>query len=332
MHRREFLAVTSMLGLTSLTPGIVAATPGLPALPTRRRVSGEGASGWRVVEGVAKWNPRETALVICDMWDLHHCKNATERVGELAPRMNDFVKRARSTGVLIIHAPSSCLAPYEGTAARRRAKEAPQAANLPSDIAKWCDRIPAEEAGKYPIDQSDGGCDTEDEPQKAWAAHLTSLGRNPRLPLAAANRCARDPGRGCSQRFRGGNLESHGVAQHQERPGLGGPHQHVRPGSTLWAPADGQERSERPVGTRSHRHHVQSEVMAPRRSLHRYGSHRGAHREVCVPYNDECLVARRAGVSIQRGYPKVVRFLRGRIDRRFTRIRRIAKSGHTVWH
>ncbi|MCC7375361.1 MAG: hypothetical protein IT581_11970 [Verrucomicrobiales bacterium] len=181
LHRREFLAMASLISLASLRP-VLAASPKPLKFPTRRRVAGKKPGDWRTEESAVRWDPGQTALVICDMWDLHHCKNATERVGELAPRMNDLVSRARSAGALIIHAPSSCLAPYEGTVARKRAKEAPKAGNLPKDIANWCDRIPSEEAGKYPIDQSDGGCDTEDEPQKAWAAHLKSIGRNPGSP------------------------------------------------------------------------------------------------------------------------------------------------------
>lgn len=116
------------------------------------------------------------------MWDLHHCKNATDRVGELVPRMNAFLNAARDRGVLIVHSPSSCIAPYENTAARRRAKQAPRAAHLPSDIGEWCNRIPAEEKGTYPIDQSDGGCDTPDEPQREWAAWLKAQGRDPAAP------------------------------------------------------------------------------------------------------------------------------------------------------
>ena len=38
---------------------------------------------------------------------------------------------------------------------------APKAANLPKDIGEWCRKIPSEEKGKYPIDQSDGGEDDD---------------------------------------------------------------------------------------------------------------------------------------------------------------------------
>ncbi|MBI1900334.1 MAG: isochorismatase family protein [Planctomycetia bacterium] len=128
------------------------------------------------------WRPEKTAIVICDMWDLHHGKRAAERVVELAPRMNEVIAKAREQGVLIIHAPSSCMAPYENTPMRKRAKSAPTAADLPADIANWCRKIPAEEQGVYPIDQSDGGEDETKEEDAAWAKHLESLGRNPKAP------------------------------------------------------------------------------------------------------------------------------------------------------
>ena len=104
-----------------------------------------------------QWLPERTAIIVCDMWDLHHCKNAVTREGEMAPRMNEVLEKARGSGVLIIHAPSSCMKSYEGTPARERAKSAPQAARLPDKIAEWCKQIPAEERAVYPIDQADGG-------------------------------------------------------------------------------------------------------------------------------------------------------------------------------
>jgi len=33
------------------------------------------------------WDARETAVVICDMWDKHWCEGATRRGGEIAPRV-----------------------------------------------------------------------------------------------------------------------------------------------------------------------------------------------------------------------------------------------------
>jgi nicotinamidase-related amidase/type 1 glutamine amidotransferase len=140
------------------------------------------AEVFQVRERPQRWETKKTAIILCDMWDLHHCKRAVDRVKEMAPRMNEVVAKARDKGVFIIHAPSSCMAAYEDTPMRQRAKNAPKAKNLPKDIGIWCNRIPAEEKGRYPIDQSDGGEDDEKEEHAAWAAKLTALGRNPKAP------------------------------------------------------------------------------------------------------------------------------------------------------
>jgi nicotinamidase-related amidase/type 1 glutamine amidotransferase len=129
-----------------------------------------------------RWEAKKTAVIVCDMWDLHHCKRAVDRVKEIAPRMNEVITRARDLGVFIIHAPSSCMDSYKDTVMRRRAMDAPAATNLPKDIGRWCSRIPAEEKGRYPIDQDDGGEDDEKDEHAAWAAKLAGLGRDPRAP------------------------------------------------------------------------------------------------------------------------------------------------------
>ncbi len=40
---------------------------------------------FRMVESIEKWKPAETAVIVCDMWDLHHCKNAVDRAVQMAP-------------------------------------------------------------------------------------------------------------------------------------------------------------------------------------------------------------------------------------------------------
>jgi nicotinamidase-related amidase/type 1 glutamine amidotransferase len=128
------------------------------------------------------WDPKKTAIIVCDIWDLHHCLNATNRVAELAPKMNEVLKAARSRGVLVIHAPSECMKAYKNQHGRLMAQNAPQAANAPAGLDKWCTTIPREEAGKYPIDQSDGGCDSEPLAQAEFSKKLKSMGRNPDAP------------------------------------------------------------------------------------------------------------------------------------------------------
>lgn len=129
-----------------------------------------------------QWQPSRTAIIVCDMWDLHHCKNAVTREMEMAPRMNEVLEKARQQGVLIVHAPSSCMKPYEGNPARERAKSAPAAARLPDKIGEWCKQIPSEELSVYPLDQSDGGEDDDPAEHAAWAKELEAKGLNPKAP------------------------------------------------------------------------------------------------------------------------------------------------------
>ena len=62
-----------------------------------------------ITNDIQEWNAKETAIIICDMWNQHWCKGATERVAEMAPFMNNVVSIAREKGVLIVHAPSDCM-------------------------------------------------------------------------------------------------------------------------------------------------------------------------------------------------------------------------------
>lgn len=158
------------------------ACPSLAAeAPLSLTLQSRSAAG-RAVLTKESWLPSRTAIIVCDMWDLHHCKNAVTREGEMAPRMNEVLEKARSEGVLIIHAPSSCMKPYEGTPARERAKSAPAAARLPDKIADWCKQIPSEEHAIYPLDQADGGEDDDPAEHAAWAKELESKGLNPKAP------------------------------------------------------------------------------------------------------------------------------------------------------
>lgn len=165
MTRARSLALMAALGCLAgagfLAPGTQAAdAQDAPLkLQARYRAPVENTDRFEVRRRELDWDPRQTALIICDMWDEHWCRGASRRVGELAPRMNEFVKAARAQGVLIVHSPSSCMEPYAEHSGRKLAQSAPKADNLPADIGQWCRHIPEEEGGKYPLDQSDGGCD-----------------------------------------------------------------------------------------------------------------------------------------------------------------------------
>lgn len=177
-------SLAAVLLLTPFGMGVSFAAEGSAlALRLRSRVETKPASGqYQVVEAAASWQPKQTAIIVCDMWDYHHCLNAVRRGQEMAPRMDQVLKTARARGVQIIHAPSGCMDAYKDHPARRRALATPRARSLPPEIGKWCYKIPSEEKGVYPIDQSNGGEDDDPTEHAEWAAKLKAMGRNPKAP------------------------------------------------------------------------------------------------------------------------------------------------------
>jgi type 1 glutamine amidotransferase/nicotinamidase-related amidase len=96
-----------------------------------------GAKRYHSLTRPAEWDAAKTAIVICDMWDDHYCRNSARRVAEMAPRMNEVIKNARARGVLIIHSPSGCMDQYEGTPQRALAKQAPKVETA-VPLESWC--------------------------------------------------------------------------------------------------------------------------------------------------------------------------------------------------
>jgi nicotinamidase-related amidase len=116
---------------------------------------------WQVIKKPVSIPTSEAAILICDMWDKHWSRGASERVDAMAPRMNDVIKHARKNGVQIIHSPSDTMDFYAGTHARKRMLDVPHV--VPP--------IPlVHEDPPLPIDDSDGGSDTGEKPwYKAWS-------------------------------------------------------------------------------------------------------------------------------------------------------------------
>jgi nicotinamidase-related amidase len=109
----------------------------------------------------------KTAIIICDMWDKHWSRGASERVDAMTPRMNHVLAAARAQGVVIIHAPSDTMDFYVDTPARRRALSVPAVETPP----------PLDHADPpLPIDDSDEGSDTgETTTFKAWSRQHPGL-------------------------------------------------------------------------------------------------------------------------------------------------------------
>lgn len=163
MNRRLIpaIGVLSMIGCSAAPHAGDTSTP-LELHARRRVVRSDG--GDRVFEQTLWWDPKKTAMVVVDMWDNHWCKGAASRVAELAGPMNQFIKAARSRGVLIVHAPSTTVNYYADTPQRLRARTAP-ASTPPAELSRerrwgtnWCWPDHAREPA-LPIDDSDMGCD-----------------------------------------------------------------------------------------------------------------------------------------------------------------------------
>ncbi|MEZ5402227.1 MAG: isochorismatase family protein [Bryobacteraceae bacterium] len=131
--------------------------PNRPKVPGTLRLRARSRTKAGPSEKVLEWPVARTAIVICDMWDAHHCALSAQRVGLMAPRMNQVIGAARGLGAMIIHAPSDTMKFYEGTPWRERMKAAPTVAS-PFPIISRCPRVPDEERN-FPIDDSAGGCD-----------------------------------------------------------------------------------------------------------------------------------------------------------------------------
>ena len=157
--------------LPLLAVGLVAAEPKalVLQLQLRSRVQPfKGSDAWEEVTLRQEFPAKETAILICDMWDKHWCQKATERCDVLAKKMVPVLAAARAKGVLIIHAPSECMDFYKDAPQRKRALEAAKAPPpKPRDIAE----------PPLPVDSSDGGCD--DAPPvkfyKAWARQTATI-------------------------------------------------------------------------------------------------------------------------------------------------------------
>ncbi len=113
-----------------------------------------GSGEWRDVTAESKFEPSETAVVICDVWDKHWCQGATRRCDVLAKRMAPLIESLRARGVLIIHCPSDCMTFYKDSPQRALLRNAPKATPPPEHMVA---------DAPLPIDDSDGGCD--DVPQ-----------------------------------------------------------------------------------------------------------------------------------------------------------------------
>jgi len=130
-------------------------------LPLRTQVQAfKGSNLWQAARLEHEFSTRETAVVICDMWDKHWCAGANQRVGELAHKMEPVLEAGRAAGILIIHAPSDTMDFYKDYPQRRVMLVIPPV-TPPAGLGLTSPALP--------IDDSDRGCDTPgDKEHIAW--------------------------------------------------------------------------------------------------------------------------------------------------------------------
>ena len=157
-------------------------------LHLRRRTSDATApaAAPRIEQSTERWEPKKTAIIVCDMWDQHWCRGAAERVVELAGPMNAMLRQARERGLFIVHAPSTCTEFYKDTPQRKLALAAPFSptsvplATEPRWGTAWCYPDKSREAD-LPIDDSDMGCDcaTKCKIVPPWTRQIATLELGP---------------------------------------------------------------------------------------------------------------------------------------------------------
>jgi nicotinamidase-related amidase len=156
------------LGLMLLGVFVTGLAQDPPRLELRTRVQAfKGSDQWQEAYIQRTVVPGKTAIVICDMWDKHWCRGATDRVNAMVGRMHTVLQAARRKGVTIVHAPSDTMDFYQEHPARMAILGFPPAS--PERILEITDP-------PLPIDDSDEGCDTPgDQPHRAWTSQHAGI-------------------------------------------------------------------------------------------------------------------------------------------------------------
>ena len=81
----------SAIAFVLLIPGLdLAGAAESSFTATAREITDKGETLIKTIE--KPYDPKRSAVIICDMWDGHWCKGAATRVAEMAGPMNEAVK------------------------------------------------------------------------------------------------------------------------------------------------------------------------------------------------------------------------------------------------
>lgn len=138
-----------------------------------------GHNQWEERLTVEAWPAVATALLLCDVWDRHWSRGASERLELMVPRLSQVVEKARRMGVQIVHAPSDTMPFYAETPARRRISEVAPVEPPPD--------LPHEDP-PLPVDAADGGSDTnEPDWQMVWTRQHPGIRIDPQRDVVSDN-------------------------------------------------------------------------------------------------------------------------------------------------
>jgi nicotinamidase-related amidase len=181
MKKINIILSIFLISAVGFSSQLLNAQPEVKSLPIKmsmqKRLPSELEKGsFYIANEIQEWNPSETAIIICDMWDQHWCKGASARVTEMAPYMNNVISIARGKGIFIVHAPSSCMEFYKNHPARKLGQKfkSKKATGLITS-----DKLVSEKDAVWPVDQSDGGCDCTPEckqgPPWPWTRQIDPI-------------------------------------------------------------------------------------------------------------------------------------------------------------
>src|SRR5262245_5343143 len=109
--------------VTLLVSGVIASAQPFTVNLRSRVQPFKSLDQWSEVAITKELNPKETAIILCDVWDKHWCEMASQRCGVIAERMEPVLKQARARGFTIIHAPSECMGFYKDQPQRQRMEQ-----------------------------------------------------------------------------------------------------------------------------------------------------------------------------------------------------------------
>ncbi|CAG5000797.1 hypothetical protein DYBT9275_02534 [Dyadobacter sp. CECT 9275] len=183
MKKRVFrffvLPVILVILLVSNIPFTLAQTAeAMVSVSLQKRIPSEqDKNAWVLLNSKEEWKAAETAIIICDMWDRHWCSEATNRVAEMAPRLDEMVRIARDKGMLIVHAPSSTMKFYENHPGRKLAQKYKDK-NVAKKIAGTL--LDTESGAAWPFEISNGGCTPSPgdarENEEVWTRQIGTIG------------------------------------------------------------------------------------------------------------------------------------------------------------